>query len=71
MGVLNHLIGVVRRGAGLCDGGRRSVAIGVSFLGACGVLFKDERATRFAAFKDTLKQIWLYLKEGGLWQFGY
>jgi len=64
-------MGAVRRGAGLCDGGRRSVAIGTTFLGACGVLFKDESATRFAAFKETLKQTWKWLKEGGMFEFGY
>ena len=56
-------IGRIRRGAGLCDGGRHSVSILGSFLGASSALYKDECASASASFKEMMKQTWGYLKE--------
>ena len=63
-------IGIVRRGAGLCDGGRHSVSISGTYLGARGVLVKDESATAFAAYKGMLLQTWRYLKEVARGEWG-
>lgn len=63
-------MGLVRRGAGLCDGGRHSVSIAGAYLGARGALVKDEGASALAACKSTLVQTWRYLKEVARGEWG-
>ena len=61
--------GLVRRGAGLCDNGRASVSISGCFDGARGALYRDDGASAFAAFKNSVAQTFAWMKEiaNGKW----